>query len=591
MATDQSTQSFGRVSRLRGQVFEALTLAASVTGILALAILLAYVSIDAFELDAASPEWLFTYLGTLVLPYVGFCLYSIDDRAATRRILGALVGGFLVVAVAFTAIEALVRPIPRLEWHLVGLFVVVIPVVGYVTVRASQGAVGAVGFGLVGRALGGGALGLWLFVVFVVFEPQLWLLVYTLSLLPAAGLYALGRWRSAGLPAALALPAGVLGLVAAFLIHSRVDVYPTPLFIYGWTLALPVTLGAGVLTARRDDRRAGGLVVAGILAVVLGGTVLLWQVGGFTGGAVLLLLVGLAVPAVTFVHRVVRDRRGLLGLALPLLLVAGVLVGTLLVDLLGMPAPDPWLDLSYVQGTPTTQVTQAREAGLYPAIVGSVIIISLVAVLSFVLGVGTAVFLEEYTADTGVVGAITRLLQVNIANLAAVPSVVYGLLGLGLFVNLLGFGFGTAVSASLTLSLLILPITVISAQEAIRSVPNSLRDGSYAMGATRWQTTKNVVLPEAMPGIFTGIILALGRAIGETAPLIMVGMATIAFNAPNSIWSRFSAMPMMIFTWADNPSAEFRFGVVAAGVITLLAVLVAMNATAIIIRNRYERGP
>jgi len=206
-----------------------------------------------------------------------------------------------------------------------------------------------------------------------------------------------------------------------------------------------------------------------------------------------------------------------------------------------------------------------------------VIIIALVAVLSFVLGVGTSVFLEEYMPGSGILGSLTRLLQVNIANLAAIPSVVYGLLGLGLFANLLGFGLGTAVTASLTLSLLILPITIISAQEAIRSVPDDLRRGSDAMGATRWQTTKNVVLPEAFPGILTGTILALGRAIGETAPLIMIGAATTVFSAPDSLFSRFSAMPMQIYAWANFPQAEFRYGVVAAGVITLLIILVGMN--------------
>ncbi|MFY4816513.1 phosphate ABC transporter permease PstA, partial [Haloarcula sp. AONF1] len=230
------------------------------------------------------------------------------------------------------------------------------------------------------------------------------------------------------------------------------------------------------------------------------------------------------------------------------------------------------------------------EAGLYPAIVGSVIIIAMVAVLSFALGVGTSVFLEEYTPGTGPLGTLTRILQVNIANLAAVPSVVYGLLGLGLFANLLGLGIGTAVTAALTLSLLILPITIISAQEAIRSVPDDLRRGSDAMGATRWQTTKNVVLPEAMPGILTGTILALGRAIGETAPLIMIGAATTVFRAPDSLFSRFSAMPMQIYTWAGFPQADFRYGVVAAGVITLLIILVGMNGTAILLRNRAERG-
>ena len=186
-------------------------------------------------------------------------------------------------------------------------------------------------------------------------------------------------------------------------------------------------------------------------------------------------------------------------------------------------------------------------------------------------------------AETTVIG---RMRSDSVS--AAVPSVVYGLLGLGLFANLLGLGLGTAVTAALTLSLLILPITVVSAQEAIRSVPDELRRGSDAMGATRWQTTKNVVLPEALPGIFTGVILSLGRAIGETAPLIMIGAASTVFNAPNSIWSKLSAMPMQIFVWSDLPQDGFRYGTVAAGVVTLLIVLLSMNATAIILRNRSE---
>jgi len=293
------------------------------------------------------------------------------------------------------------------------------------------------------------------------------------------------------------------------------------------------------------------------------------------------------VPTAVYVHRVIDDGGGLVGLVLPFLLVAGTLVGALVVEAWGVPAPDPWLDTGFVTGSPSRT---AADAGLYPAIVGSVIIIALVAVLSFVLGVGTSIFLEEYTAGSGVVGSLTRLLQVNIANLAAIPSVVYGLLGLGLFANLLGLGFGTAVTASLTLSLLILPITIISAQEAIRSVPEDLRRGSDAMGATRWQTTKNVVLPEALPGILTGTILALGRAIGETAPLIMIGGATTVFSAPDSLFSKFSAMPLQIYAWAGFPQAEFRYGVVAAGVITLLIILVGMNGTAILLRNRAERG-
>jgi phosphate transport system permease protein len=601
MATESTANEFGRVSRFKGRVFELVTFGASITGILALAALLVYVTIDAFELEAASPEWLLVYFLTLVLPYIGFCLYG-TDRAIQQRTALVLGGGLVGTVGLFSGFEALVRSIPGLNWQLLYLFLIVVPVIGYVTVVGSSTPTGAVGFGLLGRVAGGAALGLWMFVVFVVFDLQMYFLVYTLGLLPA-GLVAasLSRWELVArftehdpsvvrlLNRVLTLGIGLAGTIVAFTLRGNLPSYPTDLLILAWSLAIPVAALVTVLTSQTYDRRTGIAVGATVLAATLGGGFAL-SVVAFSQSASILLMLGASVLAVTYLNRVLRSPEGRAGLVLPVLLVAGALLGALIVQAVGIQSPNPWLDLSYIRGTPTTQTTQARTAGLYPAIVGSILIITLTALISFVLGVGTAVFLEEYTRDSGVIGAVSRLIQVNIANLAAVPSVVYGLLGLAVFVNLAGFGVGTAISASLTLSLLILPITVISAQEAIRSVPDELRDGSLAMGATRWQTTKNVVLPEAMPGILTGIILALGRAIGETAPLIMIGTATIVFSAPGDIFSQLAAMPMLIFSWANNPSAEFRFGVVAAGVLTLLAVLLAMNATAIIIRNKYERS-
>ena len=605
MATESQSNQFGRVSRLKGQVFESVTFGASIIGILALAALLVYVTIDAFQLEAASPEWLLVYFLTLVLPYIGFCLYGTDRQIQKRT--GLILGGGLVgTAAVFTAIELLITSIPRLNWQLLYLFLVVLPVTGYVTVVGSNTPTGAVGFGLLGRLAGGAGLGLWIFVVFVVFDLQMYFLIYTLALLPAGVIaYALRRWELVGrfvspdsggssgmvalLDRVLTLAVGLVGMIAAVTVRPIIPVYPTDLIILAWSVVVPVTGLVTLLTVRKYDRRTGLAVGAAVLAASLGGGFGLSMVA-FSQSASVLLMLGTAAPTVTYINRVLRSSEGRVGLVFPLLLVGGALVGAVIVNAVGIQSPDPWLDLSYIRGTPTTQTTQARSAGLYPAIVGSIIIITLTALISFVLGVGTAVFLEEYTRDSGVIGAVSRLIQVNIANLAAVPSVVYGLLGLAVFVNLAGFGVGTAISASLTLSLLILPITVISAQEAIRSVPDELRDGSFAMGATRWQTTKNVVLPEAMPGILTGIILALGRAIGETAPLIMIGMATISFSPPANIFSQLSAMPMLIYSWANNPSPEFRFGVVAAGVLTLLAVLLAMNATAIVIRNKYERS-
>ncbi|ELY86996.1 phosphate ABC transporter permease PstA [Natrinema altunense] len=241
-----------------------------------------------------------------------------------------------------------------------------------------------------------------------------------------------------------------------------------------------------------------------------------------------------------------------------------------------------WLDWQFLTNPPHPD---PYEAGFLPALVGSIAIMLMIALVTFPLGVGAAVYLEEYADD----GYLTRFIQLNIANLAGVPSVVYGLLGLGLFVGLFNIGYGTVLAAAFTIALLILPIVIISAQEAIRAVPDSQRQASYGMGATKWQTIRNVVLPRAMPGIMTGTILALGRAIGETAPLIMIAAPTTVFGLPNSFFSKVSAMPLQIYNWASYPQTEFQYGVVAAGVVTLLVVLLTINSIAIVIRNRYQQ--
>ena len=587
MATDNANPGgFGEVSRVRGVVFEYLSLGASVFGLVALGVLLVYVAIDAFDLANAGPEWLLTYFLTLVVPFLAFCLYSADDPAVTRRALGALGGGLVAVAALFTAVEAFVAPIPRLNWQLAYLFVVAAPVTAYLAYVGSAGRAGTVGFGLLGRLVGGAAAGLAVGTLFLVFDSLVWFLAYTLGVFPAVGLYALGRVRSSSRARTAAAPVGLVGAVAAVVLRDVIATYPSDLIIYLWTIAVPVAVAGGLAVVDRSGPRIAAAVGGVPLVLATAGGFL--AVGaGLPGPLVLLVLVLTGVPTAVYLSRVVGAGEGLVGLGLPLLLAGGVIAGALIVEAIGVPAPDPWLDASYLTEAPSRTPS---EAGLYPAIVGSVIIIAMVAVLSFALGVGTSVLLEEYTPDGGPLGTLTRILQVNVANLAAVPSVVYGLLGLGLFANLLGLGIGTAVTAALTLSLLILPITIISAQEAIRSVPDDLRRGSDAMGATRWQTTKNVVLPEAMPGILTGTILALGRAIGETAPLIMIGAATTVFRAPDSLFSRFGAMPMQVYVWAGFPQADFRYGVVAAGVITLLIILIGMNGTAILLRNRAERG-
>lgn len=246
-----------------------------------------------------------------------------------------------------------------------------------------------------------------------------------------------------------------------------------------------------------------------------------------------------------------------------------------------------WVDFTFLTHPPSNFPAEympgGRGAGIYPALVGSIFLIGLTALFTVFLGVGAAIYLEEYAPDN----RTTRFIEANIANLAGVPSIVYGLLGLALFVQAAGLG-QVLLAGALTLTLLILPIVIVSAQEAIRAVPDSQRRAAYGVGATKWEVTRDVVLPSAIPGIMTGVILSLSRAIGETAPLIMVGAATTMFAHPESIFDPFAAMPMQIFYWARRPEAEFQH-IAAAGIVVLLTVLLLMNALAIYIRNRYEK--
>ena len=226
---------------------------------------------------------------------------------------------------------------------------------------------------------------------------------------------------------------------------------------------------------------------------------------------------------------------------------------------------------------------RASSAGIYPALIGSIFLILLTAVIAVPVGVAAAVYLEEYATQS----RLSRLIEINIANLAAVPSIIYGLLGLGLFVRTLGMG-RSLLAGACTLALLVLPVVILSTREALRAVPKSLREGSYALGATRWQTIWYQVLPVALPGILTGLILALSRAIGETAPLITIGALTYVPFVPDSLWSPFTALPIQIYNWVSRPQADFAHNA-AAGILVLLALLLTMNATAIWLRDRYQK--
>jgi phosphate transport system permease protein len=255
-----------------------------------------------------------------------------------------------------------------------------------------------------------------------------------------------------------------------------------------------------------------------------------------------------------------------------------------------------WLTTDFVT---RPQTSEPLTAGVRTAILGSLWTILFTILLAFPMGVGAAIYLEEYATENW----FNRIIQTNINNLAGVPSIVYGILGLAIFVRALeaftsGKMFGvvnltsangrTVLSAGLTLGLLVLPIIIINAQEAIRAVPRSLRNASYGVGATKWQTVWSHVLPNAMPGILTGTILAISRAIGETAPLVVVGASTAISFDPSSPFSKFTTLPIQIYQWTSRPQDEFR-SLAAASILVLLVLLLSLNASAVLLRNRFSR--
>ena len=255
-----------------------------------------------------------------------------------------------------------------------------------------------------------------------------------------------------------------------------------------------------------------------------------------------------------------------------------------------------WVSMDFLV---SPQSSNPERAGIRSAIFGSLWVILITLLIALPIGVGAAIYLEEYAKDNG----LNRLIQTNINNLAGVPSIIYGMLGLALFVRLLepltsGALFGavdpttangrTILSASLTLALLVLPLIIINAQEAIRAVPKSLREAGYGLGATQWQVIWAHVLPSALPGILTGNILAMSRAIGETAPLVVVGASTFVSIDPSGPFSKFTSLPVQIYQWASRPQDEFR-NIAAAAIIVLMVMLLSLNAAAVLLRNQYGK--
>jgi len=278
--------------------------------------------------------------------------------------------------------------------------------------------------------------------------------------------------------------------------------------------------------------------------------------------------------------RVLRDRIFVVGFVLAV--VAGMLgLVVLLVDVLvdGLPFLNWNFLSSYASRKPL-------ESGILAPLAGTVWIVGMTALLTIPIGVGTAIYLEEFASKN----RLNRLIELNIANLAGVPSVIYGLLGLAVFVQFLFNGSRNVTAGALTMTLLILPIVVIASQEAIKAVPSNYRDAAYAMGANRWQVVKSIVLPQALPGMMSGIILALSRAIGESAPILIISSLVWVTFVPASPDSKFTVLPLQIFTWISQPQHAFR-GIAAAGIIVLLVVLLSMNGVAIWIRSKYQSRP
>lgn len=264
---------------------------------------------------------------------------------------------------------------------------------------------------------------------------------------------------------------------------------------------------------------------------------------------------------------------GLGALALPLVILA-VLFGGALVSAL------PRLSIGFLTGYPSRH---AELAGILPALVGSISIIALTGLLAIPIGVGAAVYLEEYARPS----RVTAFIELNIANLAGVPSIIYGLLGLEVFVRVVGMGRSLLAGAA-TLALLVLPTVIITSREALRTVPLALREAAFALGADPWVTLRRVTLPTCLPGILTGVILSLARALGETAPLVTIGALTYVATLPTSVFSPFTALPIQTFNWVSRPQAEFHVNA-AAGIVVLLGLMLVLNGFAIWLRLRLER--
>lgn len=534
MATKQDTveqiQRDTGFGHLKGRLFEISLIGAILIGIVSLLVLFGYIAFDAFRPLTASAQWYLLYFATLVAPTAAFTLYARRRpavRAANAKAFAVAFGGSAASLTIYVVADA-VSPYDVLVYLLFGI----IPPILVGTYARTTG----------DTTYTGPAIPISIIVGIAV----------------AAGLYDLIR--------------PVVGTI-------------TPWIAYFGIVTLPVAAIISVVVTRRQSRREGLFAAGGVLGATL--VIVRGTLGVGIDPSFWVVLFSVLVVPVGYVigETILTDSKGRIGVLGPFVIVGGVLVGAAIERQFGLQGLEGYFTPSLLLNS--WDNLTASNAGVYPQIVGSIVIVGFMAALAFPVGIGAAVYLEEYAPDTGWGGRLATLLEVNISNLAGIPSVVYGLLGLALFRNTLGFGTGVVIAAAGTLGLLILPIVVVSAQEAIRSVPDLLWQASYGMGASRWQTLRDVVFPEAIPGVLTGTILALARAIGETAPLIIIAVATTTYSSPEGLFSSATALPLQIFAARSNFSPEFRHGIVPATAVVLLILMLLMNTVAIVIRNRY----
>ncbi len=538
MAIEETTEETirGRVGQslyqIKGKLFEGILLAATLFGILSLAVLLGYMVNDGLKPTTASAEWYLLYFLVFVVPTAGVVEYVRRNPAvkdASLKTTAMLAGGLLGTLTVYVLAEA-VSPYDVLIFF-VAAAVPPLLVYGYGQRTDEQTYTGpAIPLAVIlGVAVGA--------VVYGVVRP-------------------------------------IIGIAAAWIVYYAI-------------VAVPVAAVIGLLVLRRSSVRAGGLAAGGILATTAGLAVALIATG-FNPSVWIVLFAGFVVPSgYVLVDTARQSREGRLGVAAPFAVLGSMLVGAVLERQLSVDGLDPFLSPTLI--TNSWNNLDASQTGVYPQLVGSILVVSVMAVVAFPIGIGAAIYLEEYAPESGLKGRFASLLEVNIANLAGVPSVVYGLLGLALFVRTIGLVPGAVAAAAGTLGLLILPIVIVSTQEALRAVPDELRQASYGAGASRWQTLRNVVFPEALPGTLTGTILALARAIGETAPLVIIAVATTRYSPPSGLFSAATALPLQVFAARSNFDPAFRHGVLPAAAIVLVALMLLMNTTAVVIRNRYSR--